>query len=142
MLWSKFLARKVKLEDLQPYVVLRGSLLSSEEKKKVILESDQSLEGKLTIQRVTEEVRVLGASFFSDMTGQKKTQRSKVYEQSTLVAQDQDDVQVQETAYQADDVSENELLETMQGEGDEDATIPGCPSKVVGKVQKPWILAH
>ena len=74
VLWSKFLARKVKLEDLQPYVVLRGSLLSSEEKKKVILESDQSLEGKLTIQRVTEEVRVLGASFFSDMTGQKKTQ--------------------------------------------------------------------
>ena len=58
------------------------------------------------------------------------------------MAQDQDDVQVQETAYQADDVSENELLETMQGEGDEDATIPGCPSKVVGKVQKPWILAH
>ena len=74
MLWSKFLARKVKLEDLQPYVVLRGSLLSSEEKKKVILESDQSLEGKLTIQRVTDAVRVLGASFFSDMTGQKKTQ--------------------------------------------------------------------
>ena len=123
MLWSKFLARKVKLEDLQPYVVLRGSLLSSEEKKKVILESDQSLEGKLTIQRVTEEVRVLGASFFSDMTGQKKTQRSKVYEQSTLVAQDQDDVQVQETAYQADDVSENVFLEAMQGEGDEDATL-------------------
>eukprot|EP00435_Cladocopium_sp_Y103_P024425 s3886_g6.t1 len=121
VLWAKFLARKTKLEDLQPYVVLRGSLLSSEEKKKVILESDQSLEGKLTIQRVTEAIRVLGATFFSDMTGQKRTQRSKVYEQSTLLAQDDDENQ--ETAFQADEVSESEFLEALQGEGDEDATL-------------------
>ena len=48
VLWSKFMSRKVNMEDLQPYVLLRGSNLSPEEKKRVILESDQSLEGKLT----------------------------------------------------------------------------------------------
>ena len=47
--WSKFLSQKLSMTDLQAFVLLRGSTLSPEEKKKVILESDNSLEGKLTV---------------------------------------------------------------------------------------------
>ena len=64
VLWSKLLARKMSLEDLQAYIMLRGSLLTSEEKKKVILDSE--VDGKLTVQRVTNAIRTLGASFFLD----------------------------------------------------------------------------
>ena len=71
-MWAKFLAQKTKIEDIQPYVILRGSLLSPEEKKKVILESDQSLEWKLTIRKVTDAVRMLGATFFNEMSGLKQ----------------------------------------------------------------------
>ena len=63
--WSKFLSQKLSMSDLQAFVLLRGSTLSPEEKKRVILESDNSLEGKLTVRRVSEAVRLLGATFFS-----------------------------------------------------------------------------
>jgi hypothetical protein len=38
VMWSRLLARKMSLEDLQAYIMLRGSLLTSDEKKKVILD--------------------------------------------------------------------------------------------------------
>ena len=83
ILWAKLLARKMTLEDLQAYILLRGSLLSSEEKKKVILDSEAA--GKLSVQKVTESIRTLGATFFMDMINQKKGSRSKVYDQSALM---------------------------------------------------------
>ena len=83
ILWAKLLARKMTLEDLPAYILLRGSLLSSEEKKKVILDSEAA--GKLSVQKVTESIRTLGATFFMDMINQKKGSRSKVYDQSALM---------------------------------------------------------
>ena len=83
-------SQKVKIEDIQPYVILRGLLLTPEEKKKVILESNQSLEGKLTTRKVIDSVRMLGATFFNEMSGLKKPQCTKVYDPNTLITQDED----------------------------------------------------
>ena len=89
VLWSKLKSQKLQIEDLQAYITLRGAQLSGEDKKRIILDSDSSLEGKLTIVRVQEAVRMLGTSFFNEMTGLgKKSNRSKVYDSSTLVAED------------------------------------------------------
>ena len=127
ILWNRLLARKLTLEDLQSYIVLRGSLLSAEEKKKVILDSDQSLEGRLTIKRVTEAIRVLGASFFGEMTGSKKQIRSKVYDQSTLVAEAVEQAESMENALMAHSMAEPEdedqILAEMMREGDVDAAL-------------------
>ena len=57
ILWTKLKTQNLKLEDLQAYVMLRGAMLSSEDKKRVILDSDSSLEGTLTVTRVQEAVR-------------------------------------------------------------------------------------
>ena len=84
ILWSRLLPRKMTFSDLQAYIVLRGSFLSSEEKKKVILDSERS--GTLTMAKVNEAIRILGASFFQDMTG-KKVPRSKIYDQATLMTE-------------------------------------------------------
>lgn len=113
-------SQKVKIEDIQPYVILRGLLLTPEEKKKVILESNQSLEGKLTTRKVIDSVRMLGATFFNEMSGLKKPQRTKVYDPNTLITQDED-VQP-EASLQAEECSEGELL-ALVGEGDDDATL-------------------
>eukprot|EP00435_Cladocopium_sp_Y103_P030666 s3392_g7.t1 len=121
VMWSRFLHQKIKIEDIQPYIVLRGSLLTPEEKKKVILESDQSLEGKLTIRKVSDSIRVLGATFFNELSGLKKSQRTKVYDQTTLVTQDEDTQP--EATLQAEDLSEGEFLDVLVGEGDDDATL-------------------
>ena len=40
ILWTKLRSQKLQLEDLQAYITLRGSLLTSDDKKRVILESD------------------------------------------------------------------------------------------------------
>ena len=66
ILWSRLLSRKVTISDLQAYIVLRGSLPSSEEKKKVIFDSERS--GTLTMTKVHEAIRILGASFFQSKT--------------------------------------------------------------------------
>ena len=83
--WSKLLARKLSLEELQSYVILRGSLLTPDEKKKIVLDADQSLEGKLSVRKVSESIRLLGATFFGEMTGQKKSIRTKTYDAQTLM---------------------------------------------------------
>lgn len=106
--WMKLIAQKLKVEDLQAYVVLRGSQLSPEDKKKVILESDSSLEGRLTMSRVNEAVRLLGATFFQDMTGGKRLSRTKVYEQAALQAESYDDDGPNETLAMGHDENEDD----------------------------------
>ena len=121
--WMKLLAQKLKIEDLQAYVVLRGSQLSPEDKKKVILESDTSLEGKLTISRVNEAVRLLGASFFQDMTGGKRTNRTKVYEGNALLTEPTDGDGPEEAFNIGHDDNEEEFIDNLAQDGDEDATL-------------------
>ena len=118
--WSKLQTRKLSLDDLQAYILLRGSSLNAEDKKRVILESDNSLEGKLTAKRVSEAVRLLGATFFHDMTGAKKSTRTKVYGTTTLVAEDEEP----EGAFNTmGDQGEEEYVDCLVNEGDEDATL-------------------
>ena len=89
VLWSKLKSQKLQLDDLQAYITLRGAQLSSEDKKRIILDSDSSLEGTLTVGRVREAVRMLGTSFFQEMMGLgKKVNKTKVYDSMTLFAED------------------------------------------------------
>ena len=77
--WSKLLAQKVTLADLQAFITLRGSCLTAEDKKRIVLESEAA--GQLTTKRVAESIRMLGSVFFNDITGNKRTVKSKVYDQ-------------------------------------------------------------
>jgi hypothetical protein len=43
---------KAQINDLQAYVALRGAQLTSDDKKKLMLDADSSLEGTLTGARV------------------------------------------------------------------------------------------
>lgn len=54
ILWSELQAEGVPLEDLQPYVTLRGSQLTLEDKKKVLIDVDAANTGKLTIAKACE----------------------------------------------------------------------------------------
>lgn len=123
VLWSKLLARKLSLEDLQAYILLRGSSLSSDEKKKVILDSEQS--GQLTVARVTEAIRTLGANFFMDMTNQKKPNKAKVYDQSTLFteAEPEQSPDMESALVANEDISEEDFIEQLLQEGDSDAAF-------------------
>jgi hypothetical protein len=97
--------------------------LTPEEKKRVILDADQSSSGKLTMKRVHEAVRLLGASFFMDMTGQKRNNRTKVYTQETLVAQDDHEEPEDPTFWTNDEMTDEDYIDSLVQAGDEDATL-------------------
>jgi len=127
VLWSKLKTQKLQIDDLQAYITLRGAQLSSEDKKRIILDSDASLDGTLTIGRVQEAVRLLGTSFFNEMTGLgKKASKSKVYDSATLAVEDGDSfAETEDQAHLShhEDWNEDDILETMLAEGDEDAVF-------------------
>lgn len=134
--WTKLLSRKLTLEDLQAFCLLRGSSLSAEDKKRVILEADQSQTGKLTVQKVTESVRLLGASFFQEVIGSKRTVKNKVYDSSVCVAEGdvQGDSSVEAQMFVAEDQAEEEFIESLHQEGDEDALLTYDFENVVNEV--------
>ena len=122
VLWSRLLSRRMSLEDLQAYILLRGSLLSSEEKKKVILESEQ--DGKLSVKRVTTAIRTLGANFFMDLTNQKKNARTKIYDQTALYSETIPETEEPDQAFQVqDEITEEEYIDQLVEQGDADALL-------------------
>ena len=118
--WTELLSKKTSLEEIQAYVVLRGSLLSQEDKKKVILESDAAGKGVLAIDKVNQSVRMLGSGFFHEMVGLKKS-KGKVYDATALFSEETDDAEG--TAFTMEEPSEEDMLEMLLQEGDEDAAF-------------------
>ena len=119
ILWTELIASKISMQELQAYVVLRGSLLTAEDKKRVILESEATKSGTLNMEKVTTSVRMLGSGFFHDFTGVKKS-KGKVYDAHALVTEEWEDT---EETYNAEDWNEDEMVENLAGEGDEDAVL-------------------
>eukprot|EP00435_Cladocopium_sp_Y103_P025620 s2627_g6.t1 len=127
VLWTKLKSQKLKIEDLQAYITLRGAQLSSDDKKRIILDSDSSLEGTLTVGRVQDAVRMLGTSFFQEMTGLgKKLNKSKVYDSLTMFTEDAEHHGEQDDSANLthhEDWNEDDLLEVLIAEGDDDAVF-------------------
>ena len=64
VVWTELLARNVNLEELQAYIMLRGSRLSPDDKKRVIVDAGAESGGSLEMTKVTAAVRMLGSTFF------------------------------------------------------------------------------
>ena len=101
-------------------MTLRGSLLSTEDKKRVLIEAGAETGGNLTTKKVSAAIRMLGAGFFQEYTGAKKT-RLKTYDQSAFHTEDLPEGD--ETAFAMDDELDDDFIETLLQEGDEDAIL-------------------
>ena len=123
IMWTELNSREMKLSDLQAYITLRGSNLSSDDKKKVLVDADAG-SGDLSIDRVGSAIRMLGAGFFQDITGMKRT-KLKTYDQATLMAESVDEDENTNDVYAAEDdvLNEDEMIEALVSEGDHDATF-------------------
>ena len=64
--WSKLLTRKLTLKDLHAFTLLRGSNLSPEDKKKVILESDNSLDLSIYLSIYLSNISSLSFLLYSN----------------------------------------------------------------------------
>ena len=124
IMWSELNSQGIALADLQSYVTLRGSGLSAEDKKRVLLDSDASGSGKLEVEKVSSAIRMLGAGFFHDMTGARRP-KGKIYDHLTLVTEAHDDDLPQETlqAEAEEAMDDEDMIETLLSEGDGDAVF-------------------
>jgi hypothetical protein len=119
VLWTELLASKVSLPELQAYAILRGSQLSAEDKKRVILESEATTQGVLEMSKVNAAVRMLGSGFFHDVTGAKKV-KGKIYDNHALIAED---VAESERVLVAEETFEEDFVDQLAAEGDDDAIL-------------------
>ena len=69
---------------------------------------------------MSEAVRLLGATFVHDMTGARKSVKTKVYGTTTLFAEDDEP---DSTVNHVDEYNEDEYVGCLVNEGDEDATL-------------------
>ncbi|OLP86806.1 hypothetical protein AK812_SmicGene32044 [Symbiodinium microadriaticum] len=79
--FEELLARKVTIEEVRAYVLLRHSQLAPEDKKRVVIES----EGNLKYKETVKAIRLLGSKIFGDLqnksvTGSRGLERNKVYD--------------------------------------------------------------
>ena len=124
ILWTELLSKQMKLEELQSYIVLRGSGLSAEDKKRVVIESNAASSPELNMKKVSQSIRMLGAGFFHDVTGQKKP-KTKIYDPDTVLLAEESEVHYTEfdSTFQTndDEPSDDLAVEALISEGDVDA---------------------
>ena len=124
VVWSELLARNMKLEELQAFIMLRGSKLTADDKKRVIVESGGETSGVLEMKKVTSAVRMLGSGFFQEMAGHKRDRSQKIYDQSAFAIEEADDHPDAETFMTYEEAQEDEGLEILATDyQDEDAAL-------------------
>lgn len=126
VLWSELLSKNMSLAELRAYIVLRGSLLPSEDKKRVLVESGAEANASLSLDRVSRAIRMLGAGFFQEYAGLRR-QKGRTYDHQVMLAEDEDEHHEAGVHHTLDDdgIDEQAFMEQLAQEGDSDALLVG-----------------
>ena len=122
VLFEDLIAQGATLNDMRAYLLLRNSALSSDDKKRVVVES----QGNLKYDRVVNAIRMLGAKFFHEVQGQQKTYKAKTYDVNHVQESDEECNFMDENygAFTAEATDLPELaIDEFLAEGDEDALV-------------------
>ena len=124
VIWTELLAKAMDLSQVQAYVLLRGSQLTPEDKKRVLVESGAESEGKaLEWKRVVAAIRMLGSAFFQDYTGNKRDKTQKTYDHLAFGVEEDDEPEEQDTYWVTDENLDDEAVAYLASEQDEDAAL-------------------
>lgn len=125
VVWTELLAKNIKMEEIRAYVLLRGSKLANEDKKRVIVESGAESGGALDVKRVTAAIRMLGSGFFQELTGNRRDRTLKTYDHQAFNMEEEIESVDGEHSFwtTADDFLDDNMLETLAAEDDEDALM-------------------
>ena len=117
---------KVGMKDFRAYILLRNSSLGSEDKKRLIVESQGSLE----YRDVVTNLKLLGSRFFHEVhAGKQQNPRTKTYDTNTVCMDDEPTMLTTQT-YSGDeefgfvgDYMDDHMVEQWADEGDPDAVV-------------------
>ena len=86
VIFEDLVTQGISFADVRAYILLRNSALNTEDKKKVLVDS----EGDLKYDKVTSAIRMLGAKFFQEVQGQTKVAKTKTYDVNYVQDQEED----------------------------------------------------
>ncbi|CAL1130953.1 unnamed protein product [Cladocopium goreaui] len=110
--FEDLLVRKVTIEEVRAYILIRQSLLSSEDRKKIIFESG----GALSYDQAKKSIKLLGSKFFLELqSNSKMVPKLKTYD----VNQVEDETVMYQEA--EEEVDEEVAFQVLLENGDEDA---------------------
>jgi hypothetical protein len=128
--FEDLLAKSISINDVRAYVLIRQSALSSEDRKKIIMDNG----GQLTYDSARKSLRLLGSRFFQDLQGNRNAQGKKTYD--AYAAEDEEHVHFSAPDGEAMDIDEEGIFQLMAEQGDEDAVFMGdFEDQVVEAVQ-------
>lgn len=122
VIWTELLTKGVDLKEIQSYIILRGSRLNADDKKRVIVESGAEKGGVLELSKVQAAIRMVGSGFFQEMTGAKRDKSLKTYDHTAFTVDEMGQDDTQETFWVQDEL-DDQVLETLAAEDDEDAAL-------------------
>ena len=125
VVWTELLAKSLSLDQLMAYVLLRGSRLSAEDKKRVLVESGAEGTSKtLEWSKVVAAIRMLSSNFFQEYTGGKREKSQKTYDHMAFATDDiGDEEQEEEVFWTSDEMLDEETIATLASEHDDDANM-------------------
>ena len=123
VIWSDLLMRDIDMKQVQAYVILRGSRLAGEDKKRVIVESGAEASGKLDVKRVSQAIRMLGSGFFQEYTGGRRDKQLKTYDHTAFSLEEIVEEPEVDTYWMTEDALDDEALEVLAAQDDEDASM-------------------
>ena len=102
--------------------MLKGSRITSDDKKSVIVESGAEAGGVLSISKVRAAIRLLGSGFFQEMTGAKRDKGLKTYDHTAFTVEEASEEPDHE-AYWVQEELDDQTLEILAAEDDQDAAM-------------------
>lgn len=119
--WTELESKGISLAEIRSYILLRGSRLTSDDKKRVLVESGAESNGALKLPKVVAAIRMLGSGFFQELTGAKKEKGLKTYDHTAYTMEEISDQE--ETFWTYDDTVDDQMIESLASEDDEDAAL-------------------
>ena len=126
VVWTELLAKNIKMEEIRAYVLLRGSKLANEDKKRVIVESGAESGGALDVKRCDRGYSyVRDPDFSRNSPGSRRDRTLKTYDHQAFNMEEEIESVDGEHSFwtTADDFLDDNMLETLAAEDDEDALM-------------------
>ena len=133
--WTELLGKKMTLAEVQAYVILQGSRLAGDDKKRVLVESGAEDDGTLKMTKVQAAIRMLGSTFFQDYTYGKKDKNQKTYDHTAFLAEEHDDAAEDWPRSNHDDWGDEDF-EHLAGEDDDAALVVQFENAMLDSLQE------
>ena len=125
-------SKGVTIKDIRAYILVRQSTLSSEDRKKIIMDNA----GDLTYEAARKSLKLLGSKFFQELQGTNKSQIAK----KSYEAYNADEIEEASPAFFQEtdgEWDEESIYQLMADNGDEDAIyINEFEDQIVEAVQE------